>query len=82
MREDMRCDMTNLEVICFVLGWQGGTLEQVAKALNVHTDIVLNADNSKMLELCRKAQLILRCSIYERASCIMKESLDKLTRPE
>lgn len=26
--------MTNTEILCWVLGWQGGTIHQVARALH------------------------------------------------
>lgn len=52
----MHCQLTNTEVLCFVLGWQGGTIHQVADALNVSSDEILDADHDKMTDLCRKAQ--------------------------
>ena len=47
--------MTNCEILCFVLGWQGGTVHQVAQELNTTTDAVINASPKEMRELCRKA---------------------------
>lgn len=53
----MNCQLTNLEVLCFVLGWQGGTLEQVRRALAVAPGLIENANAEEMRDLCRKAQL-------------------------
>lgn len=48
--------MTNTEILCFVLGWQGGTVHQVAATLGVAVDDVIIATPEKMRELCRLAQ--------------------------
>jgi hypothetical protein len=48
--------MYNTEVLCFVLGWQGGTVHQIAEVLNVTTDAILSADWETMQWLCRLAQ--------------------------
>lgn len=50
--------MPNTHVLCFVLGWQGGTIHQVAAALGVTTQSILDADYDIMGELCRKAQAV------------------------
>lgn len=48
--------MPNTHVLCFVLGWQGGTIHQVAKLLGVTTSDICNADYDRMGDLCRMAQ--------------------------
>ena len=54
----MTCQLTNVEVLCFVLGWQGGTVHQVADELGVKVDEVLRADHKQMHHWCRMAQHI------------------------
>lgn len=49
--------MSNTEVLCFVLGWQGGTIHQVAQQLGVTTQLILDADYDMMQWLCRLAQV-------------------------
>lgn len=49
--------MSNAEILCFVLGWQGGTVHQVAEALDVSVDLILEADIDTLRALCRGAQL-------------------------
>ena len=44
--------------LCFALGWQGGTIHQVAAALQVSTSDILNADSTQQGELLRKAQAV------------------------
>lgn len=51
------CQLTNTEVLCFVLGWQGDTLADLAKTLEVPAETILNADRTAMQNLCRRAQL-------------------------
>ena len=48
--------VSNTVVLMFILGWQGGTIHQVAKELNVTTDDILFADHEKMGTLMRIAQ--------------------------
>lgn len=48
--------LTNTEILCYVLGWQGGTIFLVAKALGVDTNDILYANDERMQELCRIAQ--------------------------
>ena len=48
--------MNHTQVLCFVLGWQGGTLHQVSDTLGVPQLEILAADEHKMGELCRLAQ--------------------------
>jgi hypothetical protein len=48
--------VTNTETLCFVLGWQGGTVHQVAERLYVPVDDILTATPVRMRELCRLAQ--------------------------
>jgi hypothetical protein len=50
--------LTNTAVLCFVLGWQGGTVFQVAEALRCDTDDILEADYDGMGILCRRAQTV------------------------
>ncbi len=49
--------MMNTEILCFVLGWQGGTVHMVSERLAVGTDDILNASPERMRELCRLAQM-------------------------
>ncbi len=51
------CPLTNTEVLCFVIGWQGGTLAELALALCVPGEMIQTADREKMQELCRRAQV-------------------------
>lgn len=46
----------NTLALCFALGWQGGTVHQVAKELETTVDVILVADDERMAELLRKAQ--------------------------
>lgn len=48
--------VTNLVALQFAMGYQGGTIHQMAEALRVSTDDILNADDDRMGELLRKAQ--------------------------
>ena len=50
--------MSTTEILCFVLGWQGGTVHQVARALDVTTSHVLEATYDDMQDLCRQAQRV------------------------
>ena len=50
--------MTNTQILCFVLGWQGGTVHQVADALKIEPNWVLMADDNYMQILCRRAQQV------------------------
>lgn len=50
-------ELSFTQVLCFILGWQGGTIHQVAKEINVAVDIILNADYEVKQWLCRIAQL-------------------------
>ena len=56
------CRLTNTEVLCFVMSWQGGTLEQVQLALCVPARDILEADAQTMGDLCRRAQVYRRFS--------------------
>lgn len=49
--------MTNTEILCFVLGWQGGTIHQVSEKIGMPVDTILTADDEQMRKLCRMAQL-------------------------
>ena len=48
--------VTNLVALQFAMGYQGGTIYQMAEALRVSTGDILNADDERMGELLRKAQ--------------------------
>jgi hypothetical protein len=48
--------LTNTQTLLFVLGYQGGTIHQLAYKLGVGIDDILDADNDRMGELCRIAQ--------------------------
>jgi hypothetical protein len=59
---------TNMESLCFILGWQGGTLRQVADALSTTESDILNADNSRMHDLAREAQSVARATVPEASA--------------
>ena len=44
--------------LCFIMGWQGGTVHQVSAALQVSLNDILEADDEKAGQLCRKAQAL------------------------
>jgi hypothetical protein len=48
--------VTNTEILCFILGWQGGTIHQVGAALNCSCDRILHAQADDFRMLCRDAQ--------------------------
>lgn len=48
--------MTNTQILAFILGYQGGTVHQIAYELGVSVDAVLDAEEAEMQTLCRKAQ--------------------------
>lgn len=50
--------LTNTEVLMYVLGWQGGTLHQLAETLGIKDDVILDANADKMRELIALAQMI------------------------
>ncbi len=50
--------MSNTHTLCFILGWQGGTVHQVAKELGVEVQEILDADEAYMGTLCRIAQAV------------------------
>lgn len=51
--------LSNTEVLCFVLGWQGGTVHQVARCLpGVSVSDILDADAEQMRYLMRLAQQV------------------------
>lgn len=47
----------NAVVLMFILGWQGGTIHQVAEKLGVKASDIHTADYARMDELMRQAQL-------------------------
>lgn len=48
--------MNNTAILCFILGWQGGTVHQVSEVLGLSVSTILDANTSEMELLCRKAQ--------------------------
>lgn len=48
--------VSNLECLCFILGWQGGTVHQVAAMLDVSPDAITEAGHNEMQDLMRAAQ--------------------------
>jgi hypothetical protein len=48
--------LSNTEILCFIVGWQGGALHQLAEKLGVSTNEILNADYDQMQDLMRLAQ--------------------------
>ena len=48
--------MSNTEILCYVLGWQGGTVHQIASELRVTVETILQADDEQMDILARAAQ--------------------------
>ena len=46
----------NSLVLMFIVGWQDGTIHQIADALGVNTLDIQNADFARMEELMRIAQ--------------------------
>ncbi|HEX4283687.1 MAG TPA: hypothetical protein VHZ28_01255, partial [Terracidiphilus sp.] len=48
--------LSNTEILCFIVGWQGGTLHQLAEKLGVSTNEILHADYDQMQDLMRLAQ--------------------------
>lgn len=50
--------LSNCEILCFVLGYQGGTVYQLAAELDEPANALLNAGYEEMQRLCRKAQKV------------------------
>ena len=50
--------MTNTQILAFILGYQGGTVHQIAAELKVTVAEVLDADDKAMQVLCRNAQAV------------------------
>ena len=48
--------VTNLVALQFAMGYQGGTIHQMAKKLRVDTSDILNANDERMDDLLRRAQ--------------------------
>ena len=44
--------------LCFALGWQGGTVHQVADELKVNSAEIIGADDTRMAIFLRQAQKI------------------------
>ena len=76
------CPLTNTQVLCFCLGWQGGTIHQVADKLQVTLDDILDADADKMIELCNKCRLHVRIHIELEKQQVLKPYLtNHVTEP-
>ncbi len=60
---------TSTEILCWVMGWQGGTVHQVAKRLNITTDAVLKASGETLRDLCRLAQELRRIDVITNIEC-------------
>lgn len=63
----MNGSLSNTHTLCFVLGWQGGTIHQVAQVLDVTTTDIMNASEERMGQLCRIAQSVHRNFREEKA---------------
>jgi hypothetical protein len=50
--------LPHTHVLCFIMGWQGGTVHQVASALGVEVNDILDASQERMGELARMAQVV------------------------
>lgn len=50
--------MTNTHILAFMLGYQGGTVHQIAQELGVETAYIIDATDGEMENLMRKAQRI------------------------
>lgn len=50
--------LNNTEILCFVLGLQGGTIHQVADTIHEDEMTILDAGTDEMRTLCRIAQCI------------------------
>lgn len=48
--------LTNTEILMFVIGWQGGTVHQVASAIGISVQDILDADGDRMRDYVRRAQ--------------------------
>lgn len=75
-RRKQRQNMSNTAILCFVLGWQGGTIYQVAKEIGCKTDEILDADYEAIGELCRKAQAA--NPRYQRITKSLKELREQI----
>lgn len=73
----MSGSLSNTAVLCFVLGWQGGTIHLVAQALDVTTTDIFNADAQRMGELCRIAQSVHRNFVEQKAPLLPGEWISK-----
>lgn len=48
--------VSNTEILIFIVGWQGGTIHQIAEHLSIKTSDIILADYDKMQDLMRLAQ--------------------------
>jgi len=55
-KRDCEQRLSNTEILMFVRGWQGGTVDQIAAELGVTTLDIINADYDRMQDLMRLAQ--------------------------
>jgi|LakMenEpi03Aug12_release.lakeMendotaPanAssembly.Ray.scaffolds.fasta_scaffold355021_2 hypothetical protein len=56
--EENKMSLSNTQTLAYILGWESGTVYQVAETLNVDVGEILDADVDKMRELSRLAQSI------------------------
>lgn len=57
-QEPVNIIVSNLTILMFLMGYQGGTIHQCAEYLQTTTDDILNATKERMEHLMRVAQLI------------------------
>ena len=57
--------LSNTEILIFIVGWQGGTVHQLAQHLGVATRVILDANYDEMQDLMRLAQ---KCHISKQAA--------------
>lgn len=66
--------------LCFILGWQGGTVHQVAAELGVNICEILNADHEQAGDLCRKAQQVKRVNDIDARTKLLFKHLGVCVR--
>ena len=75
---------TNLVALQFAMGYQGGTIHQMAEALRVSTDDILNADDERMGELLRKAQerVLMILTRRKKSQSLLKDNMEQISLPK
>jgi hypothetical protein len=58
--------INNLTVLIFAMGWQGGTITQVAQALKIEAATIIAASEDDMGDLLRVAQAYRRMNDFVR----------------